>query len=421
MARRSEPRDDGATLVLFFPTLRFPSTRFGIRSPPTTNLAGLLTTTTTPSSETSFPPTGNYSNIFDSPQVVIAPEMANTAPARGENPTSTTPVTSTMLSSGRYSDLVFVCKGKSFKVHKAVVCLQSKPIAAAIDGGFKEAVECKFEFEEEDPKTVELFVKFLYLREYNDGSRKQEASESTRAGPLFTKAGHADIRGVKDFEILRNYEATMYLNNGREWWKNYNPVGSQSTTTNPNTASTNPPKYTHNNLALLQNAKLYIMAEKYDVQPLKFLAEQKYTVLAPSTWNSPSFITSLRLLYEGTSESDSLMNYAIRIASHHVSILIDRPDYALLCKDHGELGFEIMKALAQRRHACDTPPPPIPVCDECRQSFYKCVCGAAAFAKSYATMVREAGLDPRTAFNASRGRTGGGAGASGSCARHGRN
>ncbi|CAG8953893.1 hypothetical protein HYFRA_00010854 [Hymenoscyphus fraxineus] len=398
MARRSESCGGGATLDLFFPTLPFPSTRFGIRTPTTTTLAGLFTTTT-PSSGVSFTPTGNHSNIFGTPQVVVASEMANTAPSRGENSMSDKPVTSTMLSSGRYSDLEFVCKGKSFKVHKAVVCLQSRPIAAAIDGGFKEAVESKFVFEDEDAKTVELFVQFLYLREYDDGSRKQEASEGTRGIPI-SIIGRADIRGVKDFDILRNYEATMYSNNNsREWWKVYTLDDSPST-------STNPPKNNHNHHALLQNAKLYIMAEKYDVQPLKFMAEQKYTLLAPSTWNSPAFITSLRLLYKFTPESDSLMNYAIRIASHHVSTLIDRPDYALLCKEHGELSFAIMKALAHRRYAFDATPPTV------------------ALGKSYATLVREAMMDPRGGMGggASRGRgSGAGGGAGGAGRSSGRN
>lgn len=42
-----------------------------------------------------------------------------------------------MLSTGQYSDLVLTCKGKEFKVHRNIVLLQSKPLAAAINGGFK--------------------------------------------------------------------------------------------------------------------------------------------------------------------------------------------------------------------------------------------------------------------------------------------
>jgi hypothetical protein len=41
-----------------------------------------------------------------------------------------------MLEAGKYSDLVIKCKGKVFNVHPNIVCLQSKPLAAMVDGKF---------------------------------------------------------------------------------------------------------------------------------------------------------------------------------------------------------------------------------------------------------------------------------------------
>ncbi len=54
--------------------------------------------------------------------------------SRSNNPTA---LASDLFSSGRYSDLTIKCQGRVFKVHRAIVCLQSKPLAAAIEGGFK--------------------------------------------------------------------------------------------------------------------------------------------------------------------------------------------------------------------------------------------------------------------------------------------
>ncbi|KAK3897540.1 hypothetical protein C8A05DRAFT_19718 [Staphylotrichum tortipilum] len=42
-----------------------------------------------------------------------------------------------LLESGDFSDLTFICHGEKFRVHKAVVCTQSAPIKAAVQGGFK--------------------------------------------------------------------------------------------------------------------------------------------------------------------------------------------------------------------------------------------------------------------------------------------
>ena len=42
-----------------------------------------------------------------------------------------------LLLSEKYSDLTFACNGEEFRVHKAVVCIQSPILAAACDGPFK--------------------------------------------------------------------------------------------------------------------------------------------------------------------------------------------------------------------------------------------------------------------------------------------
>jgi hypothetical protein len=45
------------------------------------------------------------------------------------------------LAGGKYSDLTIACKGEIFKVHRMVVCLQSKPLAAHIDGAFRVSIQ----------------------------------------------------------------------------------------------------------------------------------------------------------------------------------------------------------------------------------------------------------------------------------------
>ena len=42
-----------------------------------------------------------------------------------------------LMNSKKYSDLKFVCQGEEFEVHKAIVCPQSRVLAAACDGGFQ--------------------------------------------------------------------------------------------------------------------------------------------------------------------------------------------------------------------------------------------------------------------------------------------
>lgn len=44
---------------------------------------------------------------------------------------------SSLLTTGKYSDLRIVCDRYQFQVHKAVVCSQSVVISAACDGGYQ--------------------------------------------------------------------------------------------------------------------------------------------------------------------------------------------------------------------------------------------------------------------------------------------
>ena len=47
---------------------------------------------------------------------------------------------SSLLTSEKYSDLTIICGDRNFKVHRAVVCTQSKFFSLACDGGFQVGV-----------------------------------------------------------------------------------------------------------------------------------------------------------------------------------------------------------------------------------------------------------------------------------------
>ncbi|KAB8292259.1 hypothetical protein EYC80_008001 [Monilinia laxa] len=73
---------------------------------------------------------------------------------------------SKLYSSGKYSDLIIKCQEKELKVHRAIVCSQSKPLAAAVDNGFKEAKTGVINLEDDEPEIVEYMIKFLYHGTY---------------------------------------------------------------------------------------------------------------------------------------------------------------------------------------------------------------------------------------------------------------
>jgi hypothetical protein len=98
---------------------------------------------------------------------------------------------------------------------------------------------------------------------------------------------------------------------------------------------------------LVTLAEIYIIAEKYDVQPLKILVKEKYESLLSSGWNTEYFVDSLQLIYDGTpdmSEPDALRELAIKTAAAHAKELFDRSEFLDLCKERGDLLTDVFKA-----------------------------------------------------------------------------
>ena len=117
-----------------------------------------------------------------------------------------------LLDSEKYSDLTITTLTRSFKVHKAIVCTQSKVFAAMSDAGFRESTTSILPLEHDDPATVERMLTFLYTGDYD------------QCQPHGTD------------------------NNGKPFV----------------------------DAMLMANTLVYSIADKYDIEPLKLLAEDKF-------------------------------------------------------------------------------------------------------------------------------------------------
>lgn len=102
--------------------------------------------------------------------------------------------------------------------------------------------------------------------------------------------------------------------------------------------------------SLLVNAKVYIVADKYELDTLKKLASDKFNRFLPcGIWNSSDFTESARLVYENTMETDRMLrDIIVQTASINVKALLDRGEFVELLKDHGDLATEIMGKVVAR-------------------------------------------------------------------------
>ncbi|PMD15375.1 hypothetical protein NA56DRAFT_753909 [Hyaloscypha hepaticicola] len=67
-----------------------------------------------------------------------------------------------------YSDLTVKCRERSWKVHRLIVCSQSRFLHAACTAGFKEAHTGIIDLDDDDPVPVEVMLKYFYTGKYNE-------------------------------------------------------------------------------------------------------------------------------------------------------------------------------------------------------------------------------------------------------------
>ncbi|KAL2274805.1 hypothetical protein FJTKL_02709 [Diaporthe vaccinii] len=83
---------------------------------------------------------------------------------------------SSLLTSGKFSDLRLVCESREFSVHKAILCSQSRVFNSACEGNFEESRSNVIKIEEFKADTVQRMLEFLYSGDYSVSQRADWSS-----------------------------------------------------------------------------------------------------------------------------------------------------------------------------------------------------------------------------------------------------
>ena len=195
--------------------------------------------------------------------------------------------TTSLLRSEKYSDLTITTTARSFKLHKAIVCTQSKVLAAMSDSGFKESSTSTLVLEDDDPATVERMVNFFYTGTYDDG----------------------------------------------------NPTTSMFEALDPGVAGT----------ILMANTLVYALAEKYDIGRLKEFACAKFrNVHVYDAWKSKDFAKVVLEIFESTPERDlGLRGVVSNICASHIDDILASESWNRLLVENGAIGLSIFKVVLE--------------------------------------------------------------------------
>ncbi|KAK4107255.1 hypothetical protein N656DRAFT_785464 [Canariomyces notabilis] len=200
-----------------------------------------------------------------------------------------------LYSSGEYSDLVISCGGKKYHVHRAIVCTQSKFLAAACRIGLKEAQEGKIDLPDDDPRLVQIMVHYLY---------------------------HFD------YDVKPQYEG----------------MGFDGSVTNRDETDANEPMRD----VVVTHAKVYALAEKYLIRGLKAVALRRFKASAAHSWlGINDFLQAVHEVYTSTIEDDRGLRDIVVETLYKHSEWLDREEMRDVLRAFGALTYDLVIYMRQ--------------------------------------------------------------------------
>ncbi|OPB42609.1 hypothetical protein A0O28_0037280 [Trichoderma guizhouense] len=220
----------------------------------------------------------------------------------------------TMLRSGQFSDLMLVCEGKEFKIHKVVACPQSPVLSAAVSGEFKESQTGVVQIELFDSETVRRMVEYLYTGNYDPNQPPNPPKQNYTVGSIQDVTPAKSTSGTS----LKATIAALSV---------------------PATAASTPDTLIH--------VRVNAIADYYGIQGLTLLANQKIQQAYQAKWDAKAFLTSAKEALDNTGDK-KLHGMMALLAAQHLEELIASPQLADLV---GDFAADILRYHAHKLEA----------------------------------------------------------------------
>ncbi|KAF3922550.1 hypothetical protein ABW21_db0205608 [Orbilia brochopaga] len=223
---------------------------------------------------------------------------------------------SSLLESGKYSDLKITCGSKEWLVHKAIICTQSEYFAAICDSNFKEGLTSEIDLSSNPPGDIEQMLKFLYNGTY----------EAITAKDLETSA----FKVASSRASLETHPAPGHLNNSfydetnlpDNWDEDENREAGEETTGEEDKDSETP-ALSLKTANQLHHVAMYVLGDRYLIPELKLQATEKFFNDLPDTWD-PSLWPVVKQIDDNTSPGDQILRgFIIELCLKNSELLSD--------------------------------------------------------------------------------------------------
>lgn len=94
---------------------------------------------------------------------------------------------------------------------------------------------------------------------------------------------------------------------------------------------------------LIEHAKVFAMAVKYHIDPLRDLATEKFRADAEQHWDHEDLAQAIQVIYTSTAdEITQLRGMAVEVLAHHRSELLQKPEIAALLHSITGLAYDLL-------------------------------------------------------------------------------
>ncbi|ORY17303.1 hypothetical protein BCR34DRAFT_52098 [Clohesyomyces aquaticus] len=243
-----------------------------------------------------------------------------------------------LLVSGKYSDFTITCGEDTYSVHKAVVCPRSDFFANALDFAVGKAAEDhKVDLPEDDPDIVKLMIQYFYEAEYDPPLLpSKQAAEASRLTWLagytynFPHTCSSPDYSCDSPKLCPHHKCGTDCDSNCSDKKSCSS-GCEALSATNGTAE-----------QFLTYAKMYEIADEYNITGLKQLSEDKFLRACQMFWEEAEFPVAANHAFSTTPDHDKgLRDLVSKTISDHDSLL-HKPEIKALMVEFNGLAYDLL-------------------------------------------------------------------------------
>ncbi|KAF2135028.1 hypothetical protein P153DRAFT_279199 [Dothidotthia symphoricarpi CBS 119687] len=263
---------------------------------------------------------------------------------------------------GKYSDLTIVCGGKRYPVHRALIATRSSFFEGACRNSFREADTGVIDLTEDDASAVEHMVHYFYHLDYlskplSRRSSQRSARPASPQSPRFSRRPAAKKLNLALLEdpLLASaaaFHGSMPLTPPADEpsFQSLDVFSKMPGTPTTDQAVDDDLESVHSESEpdtekahLVTHAKVYAIAEKYEIVGLKALSQSKFAQQLQLHIDSAEFPEACQEAYESTFHTDRGLRDIIIQAFRTNPALSMRPDVEMTLRETPGLAFELFR------------------------------------------------------------------------------